>query len=205
MKCYKYFEMFSMILALLMINRSLIAVKFGRMSKKQRDSLFAEVQKHRQQQQEEKVGDDTKKGWEPQSPGEAEPLTPSYALSTNGVTELPDHLSGYVNGQTPEEGKADSAIGGFYLDIQPSPDQSGLDMDGIKLEPVCDLSSDSGLDQYCCYSNGDSSPPDNDLGNNYKILITNKIYIKNYILFHFLLLYFYFRIYCICYYYGRLH
>lgn len=166
--------MFSMILALLMINRSLTAVKFGRMSKKQRDSLFAEVQKHRQQQQEEKVGDDTKKGREPQPPGEAEPLTPSYALSTNGVTELPDHLSGYVNGQTPEEGKADSAIGGFYLDIQPSPDQSGLDMDGIKLEPVCDLSSDSGLDQYCCYSNGDSSPPDNDLGNNYKILITNK-------------------------------
>ncbi|KAI2662684.1 Nuclear receptor ROR-alpha B [Labeo rohita] len=127
------------------------------------DSLFAEVQKHRQQQQEEKVGDDTEKGREPQTPGEAEPLTPSYALSTNGVTELPDDLSGYVNGQTPEEGKADSAVGGFYLDIQPSPDQSGLDMDGIKLEPVCDLSSDSGLDQYCCYSNGDSSPPDNDL------------------------------------------
>ncbi len=176
-----------------MRNRSLTAVKFGRMSKKQRDSLFAEVQKHRQQQQEEKVGDDTEKGREPQPPGEAEPLTPSYALSTNGVTVLPEDLSGYVNGQTPVEGKADSAIGGFYLDIQPSPDQSGLDMDGIKLEPVCDLSSDSGLDQYGCYSNGDSSPPDNDLGNNYKILtLTKIIFIKNYILFHFLLLYFLF-------------
>uniref|UniRef100_A0A671NVE9 Nuclear receptor ROR-alpha-like n=1 Tax=Sinocyclocheilus anshuiensis TaxID=1608454 RepID=A0A671NVE9_9TELE len=147
----------------LAVGMSRDAVKFGRMSKKQRDSLFAEVQKHRQQQQEEKVGDDTEKGREPQPPGEAEPLTPSYALSTNGVTELHDDLSGHVNGQTPEEGKADSAIGGFYLDIQPSPDQSGLDMDGIKLEPVCDLSSDSGLDQYCCYSNGDSSPPDSDL------------------------------------------
>lgn len=143
------------------------AVKFGRMSKKQRDSLFAEVQKHRQQQQEDKTGDESEKNQETQAPGEAEPLTPSYALSSSGVTEIPDDLSGYVNGQTQEEGKADSAIGGFYLDIQPSPDQSGLDMDGIKLEPVCDLSSDSGLDQYCCYSNGDASPPHDDLGNSY--------------------------------------
>ncbi|XP_051505432.1 nuclear receptor ROR-alpha B-like isoform X2 [Myxocyprinus asiaticus] len=146
----------------LAVGMSRDAVKFGRMSKKQRDSLFAEVQKHRQQQQ-EKVGEETEEGQDPQPPGEAEPLTPSNALSTNGVTVLPDDLSGYVNGQSPEEGKADSAIGGFYLDIQPSPDQSGLDMDGIKLESVCDLSSDSGLDQYCCYSNGDTSSPDSDL------------------------------------------
>lgn len=145
---------------------ALTAVKFGRMSKKQRDSLFAEVQKHRQQQQQqEKADEDTEDGRKPQPPGEAEPLTPSYSLSTTGVTELPDDIGGY--GQTSEEGKADSAIGAFYLDIQPSPDQSGLDMDGIKLEPVCDLSSDSGLDQYCCYSNGDSSPPDSDLGNSF--------------------------------------
>ncbi|KAA0723283.1 Nuclear receptor ROR-alpha [Triplophysa tibetana] len=147
----------------LAVGMSRDAVKFGRMSKKQRDSLFAEVQKHRQQQQQEKADEDTEDGRKPQPPGEAEPLTPSYALSTTVVTELPDDISGYVNGQTSEGGKADSAIGGFYLDIQPSPDQSGLDMDGIKLEPVCDLSSDSGLDQYCCYSNGDSSPPDSDL------------------------------------------
>ncbi|XP_051950364.1 nuclear receptor ROR-alpha B-like isoform X2 [Xyrauchen texanus] len=146
----------------LAVGMSRDAVKFGRMSKKQRDSLFAEVQKHRQQQQ-EKVGGETLEGQDPQPPGEAEPLAPSNTLSTNGVTELADDLSGYVNGRSPEESKTDSAIGGFYLDIQPSPDQSGLDMDGIKLESVCDLSSDSGLDQYCCYGNGDTSSPGSDL------------------------------------------
>ncbi|XP_030620540.1 nuclear receptor ROR-alpha B isoform X2 [Chanos chanos] len=126
------------------------AVKFGRMSKKQRDSLFAEVQKHRKQQQEE--------GRDPQPPGEAEALKPSYALSATGLTELPDDLTGYVEGHTPEEGKADSAASSVYVDIQPSPDQSGLDMDDIKLEPMCDLSPESSLATFCCYSNGDTSP-----------------------------------------------
>ncbi|XP_036442118.1 nuclear receptor ROR-alpha B isoform X1 [Colossoma macropomum] len=143
----------------LAVGMSRDAVKFGRMSKKQRDSLFAEVQRHRQQQQQEKPAEEPEEGQDP-PPGEAEPLTPSYALSTNGLTELPDDLGGYVNGHTTDEVKADSAIGGFYLDIQPSPDQSGLDMDGIKLEPVCDLSPESALDPYCCYSSGDTSPTD---------------------------------------------
>ncbi|XP_049329647.1 nuclear receptor ROR-alpha B isoform X3 [Astyanax mexicanus] len=147
----------------LAVGMSRDAVKFGRMSKKQRDSLFAEVQRHRQQQQQQQdkpeEEEEPEEGRDP-PPGEAEPLTPSYALSTNGLTELPDDLGGYVNGHTEDEVKADSAIGGFYLDIQPSPDQSGLDMDGIKLEPVCDLSPESGLDPYCCYSDIDSSPTD---------------------------------------------
>ncbi|XP_076880012.1 nuclear receptor ROR-alpha B [Brachyhypopomus gauderio] len=146
----------------LAVGMSRDAVKFGRMSKKQRDSLFAEVQRHRQQQHQDKPVEEES---EAEPPGEAEPLTPSYTHSTNGLTVLPNELGSYVNGPTTDEGKADSAIVGFYLDTQPSPDQSGLDMDGIKLEPVCDLSPESAIDPYCCYSDGNTSPSDdmNDL------------------------------------------
>ncbi|KAK1798226.1 hypothetical protein P4O66_006630, partial [Electrophorus voltai] len=177
----------------LAVGMSRDAVKFGRMSKKQRDSLFAEVQRHRQQrQQEEPAGEELEEGRDskppgeeesdegrdpqppgeeasdegrdPQPPGEAEPLTPSYSLSTNGLTVLPNELGSYVNGHTTDEGKGSSVIGGFYLDTQPSPDQSGLDMDDIKLEPVCDLSPESATDPYCCYSNNTSATDDmNDL------------------------------------------
>uniref|UniRef100_A0A4W4GI97 Uncharacterized protein n=1 Tax=Electrophorus electricus TaxID=8005 RepID=A0A4W4GI97_ELEEL len=132
----------------LAVGMSRDAVKFGRMSKKQRDSLFAEVQRHRQQrQQEEPAGEELEEG-----------------LSTNGLTVLPNELGSYVNGHTTDEGKGSSVIGGFYLDTQPSPDQSGLDMDDIKLEPVCDLSPESATDPYCCYSNNTSATDDmNDL------------------------------------------
>lgn len=125
------------------------AVKFGRMSKKQRDSLYAEVQKHRlaQAQREHQ-----------QQPGEAEPLTPSYGLSANGLTELHDDLSGYMDGHTPEGSKPDSAVSSFYLDIQPSPDQSGLDINGIKPEPICDFAPGSGFFPYCSFTNGETSP-----------------------------------------------
>lgn len=126
---------------------SLSAVKFGRMSKKQRDSLYAEVQKHRLQQQQRE-----------QQPGEAEPLTPTYSISANGLTELHDDLGGYMDGHTPEGSKADSAVSSFYLDIQPSPDQSGLDINGIKPEPICDYTPASGFFPYCSFTNGETSP-----------------------------------------------
>ncbi|XP_063305394.1 nuclear receptor ROR-alpha isoform X3 [Pelobates fuscus] len=78
----------------LAVGMSRDAVKFGRMSKKQRDSLYAEVQKHRMQQQRDHQ----------QQPGEAEPLTPAgYGLTPNGLTELREDLSGYMEGHTPEE------------------------------------------------------------------------------------------------------
>ncbi|KAI2648253.1 Nuclear receptor ROR-alpha A [Labeo rohita] len=125
------------------------AVKFGRMSKKQRDSLYAEVQKHRLQQQQRD---------HQQQPGEAEPLTPTYGLSTNGLTELHDDLSGYMNGHTPDGTKPDSGVSSFYLDIQPSPDQSGLDINGIKPEPICDFTPGSGFFPYCSFTNGETSP-----------------------------------------------
>ncbi|KAJ8252504.1 hypothetical protein COCON_G00218160 [Conger conger] len=133
----------------LAVGMSRDAVKFGRMSKKQRDSLYAEVQKHRLQQQQRD---------HQQQPGEAEPLTPTYGLSANGLTELHDDLSGYMDGHTPDGGKTDSAVSSFYLDIQPSPDQSGLDINGIKPEPICDFAPGSGFFPYCSFTNGDTSP-----------------------------------------------
>ncbi|KAM9063588.1 nuclear receptor ROR-alpha isoform 5-T5 [Sarcophilus harrisii] len=78
----------------LAVGMSRDAVKFGRMSKKQRDSLYAEVQKHRMQQQQRD---------HQQQPGEAEPLTPTYNITTNGLTELHEDLSNYIDGHTPEE------------------------------------------------------------------------------------------------------
>ncbi|MEQ2160629.1 hypothetical protein GOODEAATRI_001339 [Goodea atripinnis] len=133
----------------LAVGMSRDAVKFGRMSKKQRDSLYAEVQKHRLQQQQRD---------HQQQPGEAEPLTPSYGLSANGLTELHDDLSGYMDGHTPDGSKPDSAVSSFYLDIQPSPDQSGLDINGIKPEPICDFAPGSGFFPYCSFTNGETSP-----------------------------------------------
>ncbi|XP_076860765.1 nuclear receptor ROR-alpha A [Brachyhypopomus gauderio] len=133
----------------LAVGMSRDAVKFGRMSKKQRDSLYAEVQKHRLQQQQRE---------HQQQPGEAEPLTPTYGLSANGLTELHDDLSGYMDGHTPDGTKPDSGVSSFYMDIQPSPDQSGLDINGIKPEPICDFTPGSGFFPYCSFTNGESSP-----------------------------------------------
>ncbi|XP_041442624.1 nuclear receptor ROR-alpha A isoform X1 [Xenopus laevis] len=129
----------------LAVGMSRDAVKFGRMSKKQRDSLYAEVQKHRMQQQRDHQ----------QSPGEAEPLNPAgYGLTPNGLTELRDDLGGYME----EESKNDLAVNSFYLDIQPSPDQSGLDVNGIKPEPLCDYTPASSFFPYCSFTNGETSP-----------------------------------------------
>lgn len=140
------------------------AVKFGRMSKKQRDSLYAEVQKHRMQQQQRD---------HQQQPGEAEPLTPTYNISANGLTELHDDLSNYIDGHTPEGSKADSAVSSFYLDIQPSPDQSGLDINGIKPEPICDYTPASGFFPYCSFTNGETSPTVSmaELGNGFHVSV----------------------------------
>ncbi|XP_042172348.1 nuclear receptor ROR-alpha A-like isoform X2 [Oncorhynchus tshawytscha] len=111
----------------LTVGMSRDAVKFGRMSKKQRDSLYAEVQKHRLQQAQQLQRDH-----HPQNPGEVEPLSPHY-----GLTDLPEDLEvGYMeenspgggNGPASKGGSDSGGVGGFYLDIQPSPDQSGLDI-----------------------------------------------------------------------------
>lgn len=64
-----------------------------------------------------------------------------------------------MDGHTPDAVKPDSAVGGFYLDIQPSPDQSGLDINGIKPEPICDFATPgSGFFPYCSFTSGDTSP-----------------------------------------------
>uniref|UniRef100_A0A665WTB0 RAR-related orphan receptor C a n=1 Tax=Echeneis naucrates TaxID=173247 RepID=A0A665WTB0_ECHNA len=141
----------------LAVGMSRDAVKFGRMSKKQRDSLYAEVQKHRLQQQQQQLQQS------PQvvspSPAEPEPLSPHYGLSSSGLTELSDELEGYsvrvhfvLHKQADSRGRA----GAFYLDIQLSPDQSGLDINGIKPEPLCDYSSGNGLFPYRSCSNEDT-------------------------------------------------
>ncbi|KAK5873516.1 hypothetical protein PBY51_018552 [Eleginops maclovinus] len=161
----------------LTVGMSRDAVKFGRMSKKQRDSLYAEVQKHRLQQQQQQQQQQAPPLLltlpSTPSPGEAEPLSPLYSPSGAGLTELQDEAGGgYIEQNSPEGGsvssKADSGGGGggggggeargFYLDIQPSPDQSGLDINGIKPEPLSDLSSSSGLLPYCSLSDGGAPP-----------------------------------------------
>ncbi|XP_055518718.1 nuclear receptor ROR-alpha A-like isoform X2 [Leucoraja erinacea] len=135
----------------LMVGMSRDAVKFGRMSKKQRDSLYAEVQKHRLQQQQQQQRDQP----QPQPPGEAEPLTPPYS----SLAELNSDLSNlYVDGQAAEVGKAEPAMNNLYLDIQPSPDQSGLDINGIKQEPICEYATGPDFFPYCSFTDGETSP-----------------------------------------------
>ena len=122
------------------------AVKFGRMSKKQRDSLYAEVQKHQQRQQQS---------------GEAEALARVYGSSiSNGLSSLNNEASGtYANGHVIDLPKSE----GYYnVDSgQPSPDQSGLDMTGIKQikqEPIYDLTSVPNLFTYSSFNNGQLAP-----------------------------------------------
>ncbi|XP_025932298.1 nuclear receptor ROR-beta-like [Apteryx rowi] len=98
------------------------AVKFGRMSKKQRDSLYAEVQKHQQSQEQGGVPKD-----------EPEALSRVYTTSvSSGLSDL-DDISALSDGLlfdfplTPDGGSA------YYnLDLlasaQPSPDPSSLDV-----------------------------------------------------------------------------
>ncbi|XP_029283221.1 nuclear receptor ROR-alpha A-like isoform X2 [Cottoperca gobio] len=147
----------------LTVGMSRDAVKFGRMSKKQRDSLYAEVQKHRLLQQQQLL---QQQGSLLSHPGLGSP-----SPGSTGLTELPDEVGGYMEQNSPAGGsvssKADSGGGergergearGFYLDIQPSPDQSGLDINGIKPEPRCDYGPNKGFFPYCSFSDGDTCP-----------------------------------------------
>ncbi|KAL2091946.1 hypothetical protein ACEWY4_011744 [Coilia grayii] len=143
-----------------------LAVKFGRMSKKQRDSLYAEVQKHQQRLQEQRQ----------QQTGEAEALARVYSSGlSNGLGALNHELGGaYANGHLidmPKGGQnggvgvpnGPGGGGGFYgMDsTQPSPDQSGLDMAGmkqIKQEPIYDLTPVPNLFSYGGYPDGQLTP-----------------------------------------------
>uniref|UniRef100_A0A3Q2DLK2 RAR related orphan receptor A n=1 Tax=Cyprinodon variegatus TaxID=28743 RepID=A0A3Q2DLK2_CYPVA len=145
----------------LAVGMSRDAVKFGRMSKKQRDSLYAEVQKHRLQQQQQQVPLRTPPSVGSPSPDEAESLSPQYNLCSTGLTELSDDLGCYMERSSPDGESLTSKVcrrGGLYLDIQPSPDQSGLDVNGIKPEPLWDYGHSDEFFPYCSFSNGDASP-----------------------------------------------
>lgn len=127
------------------------AVKFGRMSKKQRDSLYAEVQKHQQRLQEQRQ----------QQSGEAEALARVYSSSiSNGLSNLNGETgSTYTNGHVIDLPKSE----GYYNvdSAQPSPDQSGLDMTGIKQikqEPIYDLTSVPNLFTYSSFNSGQLAP-----------------------------------------------
>uniref|UniRef100_A0A3P8NR44 RAR related orphan receptor A n=1 Tax=Astatotilapia calliptera TaxID=8154 RepID=A0A3P8NR44_ASTCA len=123
----------------LAVGMSRDAVKFGRMSKKQRDSLYAEVQKHRLQQQQQQG---------------------HHLLTVYKLTDISCvfYVNLFLHKQGDSAGGGEGGGGGFYLDIQPSPDQSGLDINGIKPEPLCDYGSSNGFFPYCSFSNRDVPP-----------------------------------------------
>ncbi|TRY81932.1 hypothetical protein DNTS_013392 [Danionella cerebrum] len=133
------------------------AVKFGRMSKKQRDSLYAEVQKHQQRLQEQRQ----------QQPGDAEALARVYSSSlTNGLSTLNHEIGGtYASAHLIDmpKAQANGGPGGYYgIDsTQASPDQSGLDMTGmkqIKQEPIYDLTPVPNLFSYGSYHDNQLAP-----------------------------------------------
>lgn len=98
------------------------AVKFGRMSKKQRDSLYAEVQKHQQSQEQSGGAKD-----------EPEPLSRVYTTSvSSGLSDL-DDISTLSDGLLFDFPLTPDGSSTYYnLDLlasaQPSPDQSSLDV-----------------------------------------------------------------------------
>ncbi|KAG2465633.1 RORB protein, partial [Polypterus senegalus] len=105
------------------------------MSKKQRDSLYAEVQKHQQRLQEQRQ----------QQNGEAEALALVYTSSiSNGLSNLNNEIGGtYSSGHIIDLPKTEGVNAYYSVDsTQPSPDQSGMDMAGIKQikqEPIYDV------------------------------------------------------------------
>ncbi|NXG79557.1 RORB protein, partial [Baryphthengus martii] len=112
------------------------AVKFGRMSKKQRDSLYAEVQKH-QQSQEQSSG----------TKDEPEPLSRIYTTSvSSGLSDL-DDISTLSDGLLFDFPLTPDGSSTYYnLDLlasaQPSPDQCSLDVADatlIKQESIYEL------------------------------------------------------------------
>ncbi|NWX09291.1 RORB protein, partial [Caloenas nicobarica] len=112
------------------------AVKFGRMSKKQRDSLYAEVQKHQQSQEQSGGPKD-----------EPEPLSRVYTTSvSSGLSDL-DDISTLSDGLLFDFPLTPEGSSTYYnLDLltsaQPSPDQSSLDVADatlIKQESIYEL------------------------------------------------------------------
>ena len=96
-----------------------------------------------------------------QQSGEAEALARVYGSSiSNGLNNLNNEASGtYANGHVIDLPKSE----GYYnVDSgQPSPDQSGLDMTGIKQikqEPIYDLTSVPNLFTYSSFNNGQLAP-----------------------------------------------
>lgn len=128
------------------------------MSKKQRDSLYAEVQKHQQRLQEQR---------QQQQTGEAEALARVYSSGlSSSLGSLGHDIGGvYANGHLIDmpKGQANSAPASYYgIDsTQPSPDQSGLDMAGmkqIKQEPIYDLTPVPNLFPYSSYPDSQLAP-----------------------------------------------
>lgn len=102
------------------------AVKFGRMSKKQRDSLYAEVQKHQQNQEQGGGAED-----------DPETLSRVYTTSvSSGLSDLDDIaiLSDGFLFDFPLTPEGNSTY--YNLDLltsaQPSPDQSSIDVSDAK-------------------------------------------------------------------------
>ncbi|KAK1176043.1 nuclear receptor ROR-beta-like isoform X2 [Acipenser oxyrinchus oxyrinchus] len=130
------------------------AVKFGRMSKKQRDSLYAEVQKHQQRLQEQLQ----------QQNGEVEALARVYTSSiSNGLSNLNNEIGGtYSNGHIIDLPKTEGGNAYYSVDsTQPSPDQSGIDMaeiKQIKQEPIYDLTPVPNLFTYSSFTDGQLAP-----------------------------------------------
>uniref|UniRef100_A0A4W3GE27 Nuclear receptor ROR-beta-like n=1 Tax=Callorhinchus milii TaxID=7868 RepID=A0A4W3GE27_CALMI len=126
------------------------AVKFGRMSKKQRDSLYAEVQRHQQHQ-------------EQLSSQEApEALTRVYSNSvSSGLADL-DEISSFSDGLLFDFPLTPDGSSSFYnfdlpASAQTSPDQSGTDGNGlkhIKQESVYEITLQP---SFCSYDNSQLS------------------------------------------------
>ncbi|CAB1331411.1 unnamed protein product, partial [Coregonus sp. 'balchen'] len=103
------------------------AVKFGRMSKKQRDSLYAEVQKHQASQE---LTAAREEGGEVGGHGRADSRGSSAALSDLDDITLPDGLLCDLP-LTPEGAEREycnlEMMGGSSSSSQSSPEQNGLD------------------------------------------------------------------------------
>uniref|UniRef100_A0A8D0HET3 Nuclear receptor ROR-beta-like n=1 Tax=Sphenodon punctatus TaxID=8508 RepID=A0A8D0HET3_SPHPU len=121
------------------------AVKFGRMSKKQRDSLYAEVQKHQQSQEQGGVPKD-----------DSEALARVYTTSvSSGLSDL-DDISTLSDGLLFDFPLTPDGSSTYYnLDLltsaQPSPDQSSIDVSDAKLikqESLYELVLEPGLFSY---------------------------------------------------------
>ncbi|KAE8631601.1 hypothetical protein XENTR_v10001247 [Xenopus tropicalis] len=115
------------------------AVKFGRMSKKQRDSLYAEVQKH-QQNQEQVLARDTK-----------DTVSRSYSTGTSSCLSDLEELSGLSDGLLFDFPLTPDGCSSYYslelpLSTEPSPDPShGTTLDELPVHYSLGLIEDQRL------------------------------------------------------------